>query len=185
MNDAYLPLSNEDGAITFLVGENGSGKSSELRRIALHFSDQGSTVVAISGSVFDRFPSKHNSRYHRLSPSKGRHYVTNAFKATLLGQGVGEEQRNSRLLARVLSYAGFLPEFAYDIEVGRSWTPDFAQSALARLDEINEIDRMLLKTVIDRVASRRNHRHINISRGFDLFKMNIKAVGKHQHLSGL
>lgn len=186
MNDAYLSLSSEDGAITFLVGENGSGKSTELRQIAMRFSDEGSTVVAISGSVFDKFPSKHNAKYHRLSPSRGRQYVANAFKATLLGEGTEEGPRNARLLARVLSYAGFHPALAYEVEVGRNWTPAFALLALAGLDEIEEIDQMLLKMVIERVASRGSHHHINIldlgSNGHSDSSMGLGALLRHQSL---
>lgn len=154
MTDIYLPMSNENGGITFLVGENGTGKSTELRNLAVRHIAEGSTVVAISGSVFDKFPSMRNAKYHRLSPSAGRQYVANAFKAAISGQGVREEPRSARLLARVLSYAGFLPALEYAVEVGRSWTPESAHLALDSLDEVEEIDRMLLRRVVDGIASR-------------------------------
>lgn len=186
MNDAYLPLSNEDGGITFLVGENGTGKSTELRNLAVRFTDEGSTVVAISGSVFDKFPSMRNAKYHRLSPSTGRQYVANAFKAAISGQGIREEPRSARLLGRILSYAGFLPVLGYDVKVGRSWTPASAHSALASLDEVEEIDRMLLRSVVDGIASRDRYGDTNIldlgSSGHSNISLELSALLRYERL---
>lgn len=182
----YIPLSHQDGDVTFLVGENGSGKSTELCRIALRCADEGATVVAISGSVFDKFPSRHGSNYHRLSPSAGRQYVAKAFKTALSSQGVDEEPRNARLLAKTLDYAGFLPVLGFHVEVGKSWRPDHAQKALTQFDAIGPHDQALLRMAIDLIASHGGARHFDFldlnSNGHSSQSMTFSALVRFESL---
>lgn len=161
----YFSLSPQDGDITFLVGENGSGKSTELRRIALRYADEGAAVVAISGSVFDKFPSRYKGNYCRLSPSTGRQYVAKAFKTALSSEGISEEPRSARLLARTLKYAGFLPALGFKVEVEDIWRLDIAMQALENLNSIGPADRSLLKMALEDITPgwRSNNDFVDLS----------------------
>ena len=66
------------GKVTFLLGENGAGKSRELGRLASDFESRGVTTIAISNTAFDRFPVKRSLHYARLTPAMGKGYVKSA-----------------------------------------------------------------------------------------------------------
>jgi predicted ATPase len=101
----------EDGArgqVTFLLGENGSGKSRELRRLAISFAKTGTRTIAISNTIFDRFPTRQPNNYFRLSPARGKGYAQRALKQALISSD--DEKRDARLVGRTLLYAGFESE---------------------------------------------------------------------------
>lgn len=94
------------GKVTFLLGENGSGKSRELERLAGVFQAKGAVVIAISNTVFDRFPAKGQSQnYARLSPASGKGYVQRVLSQALFSGS--DDRRDARMVARSLQYAGF------------------------------------------------------------------------------
>ena len=133
------------GKITFLLGENGSGKSRELRRLALRFDAKGSTVIAISNTVFDRFPVKKSKHYARLSPASGREYVQRTLKQALFNGG--DEKRDARMIARTLQYAGFDPAIGVS-PVFRSVEQLAAVDAILRDDRIAHADKAILANTI-------------------------------------
>jgi len=101
-----LPLEHSArGKVTLLLGENGSGKSRELGRLARTFDSRGVATIAISNTVFDRFPAKKTRNYARLTPSVGRGYVQRALKQALFTGN--DERRDARRVARAFQYAGF------------------------------------------------------------------------------
>ncbi len=94
------------GKITFLLGENGSGKSRELKRLVGFFEAQGAAVIAVSNTVFDRFPAKGKSQsYARLSPASGKGYVRRVLMEALFSGS--DDRRDARMVGRSLQYAGF------------------------------------------------------------------------------
>lgn len=93
------------GKVTFLLGENGAGKSRELGRLASDFESRGVTTIAISNTAFDRFPVKRSLHYARLTPAMGKGYVKSALRQALFNGD--DERRDARQVARTFQYAGF------------------------------------------------------------------------------
>lgn len=146
-----LPLEESaSGKVTLLLGENGSGKSRELRRLARTFDSRGVATIAISNTVFDRFPTKKTRNYARLTPSIGRGYVQRALKQALFAGS--DERRDARQVARAFQYAGF------DQVVGVAPTLrsfDFSQvmDAVRRDGRISESDAPVIANFIDSLMS--------------------------------
>ena len=100
------------GGVTFLVGENGSGKSTYLANYAKHSLAHGRNVLAISNTIYDRFPRREGS-YSRLAARFGRGLPAHVIKKAL----ASEQQssiRNAEKIAKILDYLGF------EIEIGIS-----------------------------------------------------------------
>lgn len=148
-----LPLEEGAGArVTFLLGENGSGKSHELRRLALHYAEMDRRTIAISNSVFDRFPSRQTSNYSRLSPARGKGYAQRALKQAL--SSGEDEKRDARSVARMLEYVGFDPEVGVMPVFPRKFDAIAAIEKLRGSDLVSKEDILLIISTIEGVVRR-------------------------------
>lgn len=148
----------EDGArgrVTFLLGENGSGKSRELRRLAISYAGKGLKTIAISNTVFDRFPTRQTDNYSRLSPARGKGYAQSALKQALSSSK--DEKRDARLVSRTLLYAGFETEVGVTPIFSKKLNVQDAIGQLRRSDAIPPEDVSLIvrsiETSVVRAAS--------------------------------
>lgn len=145
----------EDGAkgrVTFLLGENGSGKSRELRRLAISFSGKGLRTIAISNTVFDRFPIRQSDNYFRLSPSRGKGYAQRALKQALFSSN--DEKRDARLVGRTLQYAGFDNEVGVRVTFSKKLRVQDAIGQLRQTDAIPPEDASLVIRTIETLVVR-------------------------------
>lgn len=142
-----LPLEESArGKVTLLLGENGLGKSRELERLARTFKSRGVATIAISNTVFDRFPTKKTRNYARLTPSVGRNYVQRALKQALFTGN--DERRDARQVARAFQYAGF--DQAIGIApIFRSFDLSQVVDAVLREDRISKRDAPVIAKLFD------------------------------------
>jgi predicted ATPase len=103
--------------VTFLIGQNGSGKSRRLGQLALQAMQSGRNVIAISNTVFDRFPVRRWPNYNKLSPSRGSTYALDAFKVALCKHD--DEFRTFEQITKVFDYAGYDPVLTVEIRLDR------------------------------------------------------------------
>src|SRR5262245_11216671 len=96
-NQILEDIDRSSSRVTFLVGENGAGKSRELANLATQLLDSGRRVIAVSNTIFDRFPRSRRSTYARLSPGVGKWYANDVFKRALLAVDYGA-RRNASLI---------------------------------------------------------------------------------------
>lgn len=108
LNRLVANLDDDASSISCLVGENGSGKSKRLAELAAELIASGQRVIAISNTVFDRFPRVRKANYMRLSPSIGKRYAEEVFKRALTSDPK-EILRNASLIGKALEYTGFEP----------------------------------------------------------------------------
>lgn len=148
----------EDGArgrVTFLLGENGSGKSRELRRLAISYGRKGVRTIAISNTVFDRFPTRQTENYSCLSPARGKAYAQRALKQALFSSN--DEKRDARLVSRTLLYAGFEAEIGVKPIFSKKLNVQETIGQLRRSDAIPQEDISLIvrsiETSVVRAAS--------------------------------
>lgn len=146
---ALLPNS-DDLSITFLLGENGSGKSRMLCQLANDYlrnglSNTGCPVIAISNTVFDRFPGKKASNYFRLSPSRGKGYALTAFKQALSIVPT-DEFRHAKQIGRVLIYAGFEPVVGVKVALAARTTAMEVADRIRYVDDLNVDDVSLISS---------------------------------------
>lgn len=141
--------------MTFLLGENGSGKSRELRRLATSYAAKGLRTIAISNTVFDRFPTRQTDNYSRLSPARGQGYAQRTLKQALFSSN--DEKRDARLVSRTLSYAGFASEVGLMPIFSKKLRIQEVIEKLRRSDVIPQEDVSLIvrsiETSADRLAS--------------------------------
>lgn len=101
--------------ITFLVGENGSGKSRRLAAIQKEAQRNGLPSIAISNTVYDRFGCEPDS-YSDLATTWRHKLPQGALQQALLVDFRAREENLERIL-KVLFYLGF------DSEIGISLAP--------------------------------------------------------------
>lgn len=102
----------DSGGITFLVGENGSGKSRRLAAIQEYAQCNNLPSIAISNTVYDRFGCKPGS-YSDLATTWRHKLPQGALQEALLVDFRAREANLERIL-KVLVYLGF------DSEIGIS-----------------------------------------------------------------
>ncbi|WHL17958.1 AAA family ATPase [Stenotrophomonas acidaminiphila] len=152
-----LPLEESArGKVTLILGENGSGKSRELGRLASTFDSRGVATIAISNTVFDRFPAKKTRNYARLTPSVGRGYVQRALKQALFTGN--DERRDARQVARVFQYAGF-DQVIGIAPIWRSFDLSQVMDAIWRDHRISERDAPVIAKFIDSLLIDRSESH--------------------------
>lgn len=135
MSTLLQSLDNPD--VTFLIGQNGSGKSRKLRELAKHEIRRGRNVIVVSNTVFDRFPVKRAGNYARLSPAGGRSYVDHAFKTALTNQE-SDPRQTLRQIEKVLDYAGYDPDIRVEIRLRPDNSRTGFENLTALTDKIDE-----------------------------------------------
>lgn len=70
----YLENFNYDQPLSIIIGENGSGKSQMLARIAEAYISKSYKVIAIANCPFDKFRD-HGKRYHFMGGRYGRDFI--------------------------------------------------------------------------------------------------------------
>lgn len=102
----FSPLERSSiNGVTFLVGPNGSGKSTYLAGFAKHAVSLGANVLAISNTIYDRFPRRKGS-YSELATRFGRGLPGYVIKQALSTQQERSE-RNAERITKILDYLGF------------------------------------------------------------------------------
>ncbi|SFD01066.1 AAA family ATPase [Collimonas sp. OK412] len=111
----FAPLEHSPiGGVTFLVGQNGSGKSTCLAGFAKHALACGKNVLAISNTIYDRFPRRKGS-YSELATRFGRGLPGHVIKHALSIQQERSE-RNAERIAKILDYLGFEMQIGLSIK---------------------------------------------------------------------
>ncbi|HEL4218696.1 AAA family ATPase [Stenotrophomonas maltophilia] len=120
--------------LTVVAGENGCGKSQLLRSIALDYLRQGSKVVALAGSVHDKFKGLDIG---------GRHFAPNRAESepeTVVKNAIVEFQRRDKIqlrtLSRLLQYCRFDPVVGVRVNLDRD--------ALYKMDVRRLVDSLQL-----------------------------------------
>jgi predicted ATPase/energy-coupling factor transporter ATP-binding protein EcfA2 len=113
------------GTVNVLIGPNGSGKSRRLRRLCDEALAQGSKVIAVSSTIFDRFLAVRSSNFRFFGARQGRTAAKNVIRDALV-QAADDKPQILKSLTRVLEYTGFEPAVGVSIK----WID------LARLDEV-------------------------------------------------
>ncbi|MDO8270432.1 MAG: AAA family ATPase [Gammaproteobacteria bacterium] len=96
-----------------IVGENGSGKSFLLNRIARHYAAQGGHVVAIANTIFDKF-DRRGSNYEFIGARQGRSLPERTIKRALMGS-IEKGLINLKRISRVLEYIGYSASLGFSI----------------------------------------------------------------------
>lgn len=95
-----------DQPLSILIGENGSGKSQMLARIAEAYISKSYSVIAIANCPFDKFRD-HGKRYYFMGGRYGRDFISIAL-ATVV-DSIKEPSIARYNIGQVLSYLGFDP----------------------------------------------------------------------------
>lgn len=138
-----LSRNTNDGDVYILIGENGSGKSHMLGRLAKEYIRQGRKVIAISNSIYDKFPD--NGRdLHLLRDRAGRKKAKRSIK-TALSKITSDDFSRLKNMTSALGYVGYDPVIGLE---RISVTVDMLDNALMReeyKDMLNnaEIDRLI------------------------------------------
>ncbi|MGN6417676.1 MAG: AAA family ATPase [Pseudobacter sp.] len=74
---------DSEGDVSILIGENGSGKSYMLRLLSEQFLLIDKKVIAISNSIYDKFPDQSRRNLHLLRDRGGRSKAKTAIRALL------------------------------------------------------------------------------------------------------
>jgi predicted ATPase len=142
MPDQFLShLSANPSSVTFLVGENGAGKSKRLASLATELLASGQRVIAISNTAFDRFPRSRQLGYARLSPSVGKRYAAEVFKRALTSTQ-SDVMRNASLIAKTLQYTGFQPVLGLHVRIKQQADYSKLSSTLSEYMPEAEISRV-------------------------------------------
>lgn len=135
-----LSNNSSEGDVSILIGENGSGKSQMLGQLTSEYLRQGKKVIAISNSIYDKFPDS-GRNLHLLRDRAGRKKAKRSIKTALLN--ISPED-----ITRLKNASEALRFIGYDPVIGLeriSVTVDMLDNALSR-DEFrdylnpNEID---------------------------------------------
>lgn len=133
---------NEGPFFTYIIGNNGSGKSRILRYLAEHYSNDDArhvrTIPCISNSVYDRFEMRRFEKAIYL----GSRSVNNAvFHATI------DRELARHISAGISNQRNFLKRFteAIDVEITVKFTKVSEPSRQKRSPIINYIDQRKLK----------------------------------------
>jgi predicted ATPase len=120
--------------VTFLVGENGSGKSTNLVQLAKEATQTGQPVLAISNTVYDRFPRIRGS-YSELAGMSQRSLPSRSLGHAILTNDVDRREQNLQRISKVLEYLGFGTDIG--ISLPRWFSKDFLSAqSFSKLDEI-------------------------------------------------
>jgi len=151
--------------ITFLVGDNGSGKSTNLALLAMQAEARGSPVIGLSNTFYDRIP--------RIPGSYG--HLAGKFRRNLPGQALSRalltdtEQREKNLerIGKILIYLGFRDEIGISLSNFRL----YAKHAYELNDaEAESIERMF-KSQPDGIIWMRAY-----DSGYDRSSLNILSL---------
>lgn len=94
------------GDVTFFVGDNGSGKSTNLVKLAQEAIERGQPVVAISNTVYDRFPRIRGS-YSELAGMFRRNLPSRSLAQAIMSDDAQKREQNLERIGKVLRYLGF------------------------------------------------------------------------------
>jgi energy-coupling factor transporter ATP-binding protein EcfA2 len=105
--DGLLDEIRETEDINILIGENGSGKSSVLNRVAHHYinSHCNKRVVAIANTIHDKFDVR-NTRFTILKSSSGKSIAKNSLKSALK-HVVSSNSKTLYSISKALEYVQF------------------------------------------------------------------------------
>jgi hypothetical protein len=102
------------GAVTVLIGANGSGKSRELRRLCRNFLLSGRRVIAVAPTVFDRFRRMPRGDWHFYGARHGRGGALHVVR-TLLSRAYRENAQVLKNVSQALHYTKFDPQIGVRI----------------------------------------------------------------------
>lgn len=120
-----LQRSQSDEDINIIVGENGSGKSSLLNRLALDHSTRSPNVIAIANTIYDKFQKSRNIRIQRAS--RGKSIASKSIKEALINLA-DSDFRRMRNVANTLNYVGFDPFISFEL---KGLKPDFENTLIS------------------------------------------------------
>ncbi|MNK02259.1 hypothetical protein D3C87_200790 [compost metagenome] len=156
LNQAIIPenllkWTNEPESSHILIGKNGAGKSLLLNRLANTFLDEGRKVIAISNTIYDKFPSKSQSNYFMMRDRAGRKKATMAIKKVLNSFDQADEDQ-LYIAAKSLIYVGFEPKIG--IRIRFETNIDHHNHLIGELfsdrDELHFLEDVLGKALINR-----------------------------------
>lgn len=102
-----LSQNRKEGDVSILIGENGSGKSQMLGELANRYIRNGKTVIAISNSVYDKFPDN-GRNLHLLRDRAGRRKAKRSIKSALVNISPFELKRLKNA-SEALRFVGYDP----------------------------------------------------------------------------
>lgn len=109
-NEGWMPSK----LLTIVAGENGSGKSSLLREVARRAQNGSRQVLAITGSIHDKFKGLSlGSRL--LSPRLAASSPVSVMKGAICHAEL-EDEMSLRAISRILRYCGYAPEVGVEIK---------------------------------------------------------------------
>jgi len=97
-----------------IVGENGSGKSFLLNKIARYYALNEEQVIAVANTVYDKF-NRRGARFEFIGSRQGRQLPERTIKKALMGS-IDESLRSLRRIARVLDYVGYRPAIGFRLK---------------------------------------------------------------------
>lgn len=160
-------LSANPSSVTFLVGQNGAGKSMRLASLASELLAAGRRVIAISNTAFDRFPRTRRLGYARLSPSIGKRYAAEVFKRAL-ANAQSDVMRNASLIGKTLQYTGFHPVLGLHVRIRQH--ADYLDLSRTLSDHMPEAE---MSRVVRALDIYRNYRSDRQSAWIDLYGAEI------------
>ncbi len=102
--------------INLLIGDNGSGKSELLKKLAERYYREGRKVVAIANSIYDKFPRfGYADNYYTLCDRAGRRKAKSAIKRALASIDL-QDLDQLRNTTRALEYAEFAPKIGIKLK---------------------------------------------------------------------
>lgn len=107
-------IRNEPGAVTVLIGSNGSGKSRLLRDYCLRLAQNREQVLAIAPSLYDRFRGIKHRCFRSLVARRGQRGVREVLSNALRRAYISDPQILKNL-NRALAYTRFDPSIGIRI----------------------------------------------------------------------
>lgn len=136
--------------LTIFAGENGSGKSTSLRDVAKSAISSGMDVLAISGTIYDRFRGLGLAESH-IYPGKRGNGAGRIFKNAIRDALMSGDGR-AKYVSRILRHCGYYPDVGLEVVRNKKWVGiDVEMLAGLGLDEADSED---LITVIYKIQSR-------------------------------
>ncbi len=140
-----LQLSLDETSVKIIIGENGTGKSSLLSKIARLYSRDGKKVIAIANSIHDKFYVS-NSNFKALKASYGKKLVYKTIFESMLNLS-DKDILSLRFTFRALGYVGFSERIGFKL---KNFNPEYEFIIRQDTERIDPNDKEELAYMLSR-----------------------------------
>lgn len=139
-------INPSENDVSILIGENGSGKSQMLAYLAKDYLRLGKKVIAISNSIYDKFPDS-GRNLHLLRDRSGRLKAKRSIKNALLNI-TPQEVTRFKNVSEALKFIGYNPEIGIERIKISELILDEAITNHPESNSLNQIELQELKSLL-------------------------------------